>query len=103
MGGGMKLEGELPGDWLPVVSSPFPFWRREQLPECLPIHYYADDWLSFCAAVKGRRAVLRHGFELLHLEGTTGRGRVAARAMDDRELFLQAVAKTTPPAWLATT
>lgn len=97
MGGGMLLQDC--GDWTPCVTSPFPFMRMEawRPSACLPIGYYADDWLSHLARQAGLRPVVRTPYCLVHLEGTVGRTPVVARAGADRQAFLDAVAGKEPP------
>jgi hypothetical protein len=97
MGGGMLLADC--SDWTPCVTSPFPFMRMENWTPgaCLPIGYYADDWLSHLARQAGLKPVVRTSYCLTHLEGTVGRTPVVARAGQDRQTFLDAVAgKETP-------
>lgn len=91
MGGGMLL-ADCP-DWTPCLTSPFPFMDRAKwtADACLPIHYYADDWLAHVARVSGMPCVVAKGYRFTHLEGTVGRPRVAARAMQDRGVYLGAV------------
>lgn len=102
--------GSLGGGWLvteardhaPVVSSQFPFMRREtwdRVGPCLPIHYFADDYL----AARARDAALHvryvRGYHLRHLEGLAGRERVVARADADRQRFEASLAR--PGVWEA--
>lgn len=97
MGGGWILTGC--ADWAPVVSSQFPFMRRELWPEIGPsleIHYFADDYLSARARSCGLIPVYREGYRLLHLEGTHGRAEMVNRSMTDRLQFEEAMCE---PRW----
>lgn len=93
MGAGLLLP-DCP-DWTPCVSSSFPFMRIERwTPDCcLPIHYYADDWLAHLARVAGLKPVVRTGYCLTHLEGTVGRGANVARHHQHITTYLRAVAR----------
>jgi len=95
MGGGWLLTEA--ADWAPVVSSQFPFMLRDAWPdigECLPIHYFADDYLASRARAAGWMVAYREGYGLMHLEGTIGREQLKARAMTDRLEFEESLAGT---------
>lgn len=88
MGGGWLLTEA--ADWAPVVSSQFPFMRREHWDEigpCLEIHYFSDDYLAARARALGLGVVYRRGYALRHLEGLPGRAQMVARSQADREAF----------------
>lgn len=97
MGGGMLLPDC--ADGTPCGTSPFPFlrladWRH--VAPCLPIHYYADDYLAFRARLAGFEVVVARDYALTHHEGTVGRQRAVARAAQDRAAFLAAVGVDSP-------
>lgn len=99
LGAGMLLPEVPTGS--PAGSSPFPLLHREhveRIPPIPPIHYYADDFLGFWARhACGLDALVCREFELLHMEGTTGRERVAARSMSDRALALSSIGDALRP------
>jgi glycosyltransferase involved in cell wall biosynthesis len=97
MGGGWLLTGC--ADWAPVCSSQFPFLRRywwREIGPCLPIHYFADDYLAARARAAGITVAYREGYALTHLEGTEGRDEMVGNAMTDRLQFEQAMCS---PVW----
>lgn len=88
MGGGWLLTALAPG--APVVSSQFPFmamdvWR--EVGPCLPIHYYADDYLAARARWCGLSTEYVPGYSMVHAEGTHGRDDMVRRSMTDRLTF----------------
>lgn len=92
MGAGMLLPET--ADWTACAASPFPFLRAqdwERIGPSLPIHYYADDYLGWRARCCGLDVVVSRGYCFTHMEGVTGRARVAARAFSDRDTYLAAV------------
>ena len=75
-------------------ASPFPFFARSYwklIGPCLPIHYYADDYLSWRASSIGISSLVSREYVLTHLEGVAGRAQVAARAFQDKDAFMAAV------------
>ena len=97
MGGGWILTGC--ADGAPVVSSQFPFMRREvwaEIGPSLEIHYFADDYLAARARSCGLIPIYREGYRLTHLEGITGRAEMLNRSMIDRMAFEQAMCE---PRW----
>jgi GT2 family glycosyltransferase len=92
MGGRWILTGC--ADWAPVVSSQFPFMRRElwrEVGPSLEIHYFADDYLAARARSAGLIPVYRQGYRMTHLEGLPGRAEMVNRSMTDRLQFEQAM------------
>lgn len=92
MGGGWLLTGC--ADWAPVCSSQFPFMQRaawREIGPCLPIHYFADDYLAARARATSWAVCYRQGYRLTHLEGTVGREAMVNRSGTDRLLFEQAM------------
>lgn len=97
MGGGWLLTGC--ADWAPVVSSQFPFMRRElwrEIGPSLEIHYFADDYLAARARSCGLIPVYREGYRMTHLEGTAGREEMVRNAMTDRLQFEEVMCE---PRW----
>lgn len=97
MGGGMLLPEC--ADGTPCGTSPFPFMRIdmwEHIGPCLPIGYYADDYLAWRARDAGLRVEVVRSYCLTHLEGTVGRARSVSRAMQDRAAYLAAIAIDSP-------
>lgn len=94
MGGGMLLPEC--ADGTRCNSSPFPFFRAEHTEALIgslpPIHYYADDLLAARACSLGLVPTVCRDYCFTHLEGIVGRAEVAARAMADRQTFLNTVA-----------
>ena len=75
-------------------SSPFPFFARtywNMIGPCIPVHYYADDYLAWRASAFGMSAVVVREYEIQHLEGMVGRADVAARAFQDKDRMLEAI------------
>jgi hypothetical protein len=100
MGGGWLLTGC--SDFAPVVSSQFPFMRREvwsEIGPSLEIHYFADDYLAARARSAGLIPAYREGYRLTHLEGLPGREEMVRRHMIDRLAFEQAMSE---PRWATT-
>ena len=93
LGQGGLYEAEME-DRVPCGASPFPFMELEDwqtIGPSLPIGYYADDYLGFKARLAGRDVYLVRDYTLVHYEGTVGRGRIVARAMQDRATFLSTI------------
>lgn len=96
MGGGWLLTDC--ADWAPVVSSQFPFMRREVWAEVGPsleIHYFADDYLAARARAAGLIPVYREGYRMTHLEGIPGRAEMVNRSGIDRLAFEQQMSQAT--------
>lgn len=94
MGGGMLLPEHK--CVVACVSSPFPFMATTEWQEigpCPPIHYYADDYLATMARAFGLSPMAVPAYCFTHLEGTHGRDRVVARSAQDRQTFLDLIAK----------
>lgn len=75
-------------------ASPFPFFavkHWDAIGPCLPIHYYADDYLGWRAESALIEPVVVREYEIRHLEGKVGRYAMVRRAMDDKAAFLEAV------------
>ena len=97
MGGGWLLTDC--ADWAPVVSSQFPFMRREvwrEVGPSLEIHYFADDFLAARARAVGLIPAYREGYRLMHMEGVVGREEMVRRQMTDRLEFEQVLSE---PRW----
>jgi len=97
MGGGMLMPDC--ADGTPCGTSPFPFMRLTDwahIGPCIPVGYYADDYLSFRARLAGLEPVVARGYCLTHHEGTVGRQRSVQRSMQDRAAFLAAIAVDSP-------
>jgi hypothetical protein len=97
MGGSWILTGC--SDWAPVVSSQFPFMRRElwrEIGPSLEIHYFADDYIAARARSAGLIPVYREGYRMTHLEGLPGRAEMVNRSGIDRLAFEQAMCE---PRW----
>lgn len=97
MGGGWLMTDC--ADWAPVVSSQFPFMRREvwtEIGPSLEIHYFADDYLAARARSCGLIPVYREPYRLMHMEGVAGRAEMVNRSMTDRLQFEQALSE---PRW----
>lgn len=93
LGQGGVIEAEVE-DGFPCGASQFPVMHRaywDAIGPALSTHYYSDDYLGFRAKVAGLRVELVRGYTLTHHEGTVGRGRMVARAMQDRNAFLKAI------------
>ena len=93
LGGGMLMDECETGTR--CYASPFPLFLRSEwtnIGPCLPIHYYADDYLGWRATSAGFPVMVIRGYEIQHLEGKVGRAAVTARAMADRRAFLEAIA-----------
>lgn len=103
MGGGMLLGSEAPEGTV-CNSSPIPFFARSAWKAAGPsihAHYYADDYLGWRARVVGLDVRLVGAYHFQHLEGTVGRPAVQARAVADRNLYLQTVTGIHDPPEIA--
>lgn len=93
MGGGMLLPEHR--HIVKCVSSPFPFMETrdwQDIGPCPPLHYYADDYLAAKAREIDLDVMAVPTYCFVHLGGTLGRDKVAARAADDQETFLSLIA-----------
>ena len=93
MGDGRLILSDVP-DGTQCLSSPFPFMSRatwDLIGPCLPIHFYADDYLSWRALdVAGLDVQVCRGYAMHHLGGELGRVALLARAAADRAEFMSA-------------
>jgi hypothetical protein len=81
-------------DGTDCAASPFPFYRTEryvQIGPIPPLHYYADDYLGWKARSAGLTPKVCRDYCLTHHEGKGGRKAVVARAMADRQQFLDLI------------
>lgn len=78
------------------ACSQFPFVLRETWEEigpCIPVAYFADDYLGYRARKAGLEVRLVRAYTLIHHEGIVGRREHVQKHWRYREMFLEAIAE----------